>query len=127
MPSTSAKQQRPQSSCRDRGRRYRRGACSANRYLSRNRESACETEQFLAVFNTLASANQALLSSIDEVLASLCAPEAEPLLHEIANLAESIRTRMSLMERLAAELKDVSEQSTPSGADRFSTSPGVHS
>jgi hypothetical protein len=34
---------------------------------------------------------------------------------------------MSLMERLAAELKDVSEQLTPSGRDCFSTSPGVHS
>jgi hypothetical protein len=76
---------------------------------SRERESGSEIAEFVALCKTLASVNHLLLSYVDEVVASIRAPGAQPLIDEIANQAESIRRRMSLLERLAAELNDTSE------------------
>ncbi|SRR5579884_2363328 len=68
-----------------------------------------EVAEFLELFNTLHRTNHLLLSYLDEVAASIRAPEAQPLADAIARQAGSIRSRMSLMARLAAELKDTSD------------------
>jgi len=70
------------------------------------RSVSSEAAEFLALFETLASANHALLSYFDKVVASIHAPGAQPLIEKIAKQTETIRDRMSLMAKLAAELKD---------------------
>ena len=68
-----------------------------------------EFAEFLALFNSLDDANRALLSHLDEVVASLRGPGAQPLIDAITRQAESLRNRMSLMARLARELKENSD------------------
>ena len=109
MRSTSTKQQRANGNSPDRERHSRTDDYPVFRDVSGNRESASAAAEFLAVFNALASVNQVLLSSIQEVVASIRVPGAELLIEQIANQAESIWSRMSLMERLAAELRDPSD------------------
>lgn len=70
----------------------------------RERGSGAETAEFAALFQALASANHLLLSYIDEIAVSIRAPGVQPFINEIANEAESIRDRMSLMATLVAEL-----------------------
>jgi hypothetical protein len=78
-----------------------------------SRKRASEIAEFLEIFNALASVNQALLLSIEQVVESIRAPGAQPLIEQIAGHAERISSRMALMERLAAELKASDPRCSP--------------
>ena len=112
--------QRADNSRPDRERRSRRraGPNSKNNEKQHNypvpdpqgdHKTDSETAEFVALCQELASVNHFLLSYIDEFVASIRAPGTQPFIDELANRAESIRGRMSLMAELAAKLKDTSD------------------
>lgn len=109
MHSASRKEPPVTSNSRDGERHQCRKPHPVSQDLCLNRESASELTEFLAACATLTRANQALLSSIEEVVASIRAPGTQALIGQIAEPAGRIRKRMSLMERLAAELRDASK------------------
>ena len=112
--------QRADSSRPDRERRSRRRAGPNTKNNEKQHDYAVpdeygdhkidsETTEFVALCQELASVNHCLLLQIDEVVASIRAPGTQPFIDEIANQAERIRGRMSLMAELAAKLKDASD------------------
>ena len=70
---------------------------------------------FLALYDELMDLNQSLLSYVESVAANIRTPAALPLTNEISSQASRIRSRLSMMARLAADLKQDSKRTSEGG------------